>query len=173
MTVAPALQTDRLTLRAWQDDDAERLFDSMSRPEVMRWLGDGPTVLLQDVDQARQRIERWNALSDKPPLGYWAVELTATGQLLGAVLLLTLPNAEAGEVEIGWWLHPDSWGHGYATEAARAVLARGVASGLPEILAVTHLGNDPSMNVCRKLGLTHEGVVHKWYDADLELFRHR
>ena len=60
------------------------------------------------------------------------------------MLLLTLPNDEAGEVEIGWHLHPDAWGHGYASEAARAVLAHGFAHGLPEILAVTHLDNYPS-----------------------------
>ncbi|MGD9960883.1 GNAT family N-acetyltransferase [Nocardioides sp.] len=165
------LTTRRLTLRAWRDDDAPRLLDIMSREEVMRWLGDGPTVLLTEVDQARQRIARWNGLSLTPPLGYWAVETKADAELVGAVLLLTLPNATAGEVEIGWWLHPDAWGQGYATEAAQAVMAHGFAAGLPEILAVTHLGNEPSMNVCRKLGMSDEGVVHRWYDADMRLFR--
>jgi RimJ/RimL family protein N-acetyltransferase len=165
-------ETDRLTIRPWQQDDAERLLDIMSRVEVMKWLGDGGVpVLLNHIDEARQRIDRWNERSATPPLGYWAVELTATGRLAGAVLLQTLPNAERGEVEIGWWLHPDSWGHGYATEAARAVLDHGFAAGLPEILAVTHLGNQPSMNMCRKLGMSHEGAVEKWYDGPVELFR--
>jgi RimJ/RimL family protein N-acetyltransferase len=167
------LETDRLTIRPWRPDDAERLLDIMSRVEVMKWLGDNSAepVLLTGLDEARQRIGRWNERSATPPLGYWAVDLTATDRMVGAVLLLTLPNAEAGEVEIGWWLHPDSWGHGYATEAARAVLDQGFAAGLPEILAVTHLGNEPSMNVCRKLGMSHEGVVEKWYDGPVELFR--
>ena len=84
---------------------------------------------------------------------------------------MTLPNAEDGEVEIGWHLHPDSWGHGYATEAARAVLAHGFAAGLPEILAVTHLGNEPSQAVCRRIGMRHQGTVEKWYDVPSELFR--
>ncbi len=165
------LETERLTLRGWRTEDAERLLDILGRTEVMRWLGDGPTVVLTEIEEARARIVRWNDLSQTPPLGCWAVERTADGVLIGAVLLLTLPNAVAGEVEIGWWLHPDAWGRGYATEAARAVMAHGFAAGLPEILAVTHLANEPSMNVCRKLEMSYAGVVHEWYDADLHLFR--
>jgi RimJ/RimL family protein N-acetyltransferase len=79
------------------------------------------------------------------------------------VLLLTLPNSE-GEVEIGWHLHPDAWGHGYAPEAATAILRRGFEGGLPEIHAVTHLTNENSMRVCTKIGMEHRGVTHDWYE---------
>ncbi|GAA4726824.1 hypothetical protein GCM10023350_07020 [Nocardioides endophyticus] len=48
----------------------------------------------------------------------WAAERKADGVVVGTVLLLTLPNDEHGEVEIGWHLHPDAWGQGYACEAA-------------------------------------------------------
>jgi RimJ/RimL family protein N-acetyltransferase len=106
-----------------------------------------------------------------PPLGVWAVERRADGTVLGTVLLLAMPNAEHGEVEIGWHLHTDSWGRGYATEAARAVLGHAFGAGLPEVLAVTHLDNGPSQAVARKLGMTDEGVVEKWYAGPSRLFR--
>ena len=84
----------------------------------MKWLGDGEPVLMKDLDEAHAKIERYRALSATPPLGFWAVEIRATGVVAGSVLLLELPNAEDHEVEIGWHLHPDSWGQGFASEAA-------------------------------------------------------
>jgi RimJ/RimL family protein N-acetyltransferase len=164
------LETDRLVLRPWQHDDAPRLLDILSRIEVMKWLGDGPPQLMKDLDEAHARIDRYAERSATHPHGIWALEPKVGGAPRGTVLLLPLPNGD-GELEIGWHLHPDSWGRGYASEAARAVLAHGFGAGLPEILAVTHLGNEPSMAVCRRIGMTHQGVVEKWYALPSELFR--
>jgi RimJ/RimL family protein N-acetyltransferase len=165
------LQTERLVLRPWRDDEAPRLLDIQSRVEVMTWLGDDEPVLMKDLAEAHAKIERYHVLSATAPLGCWAVEIRETGVVAGTVLLLELPNAEDHEVEIGWHLHPDSWGRGYASEAARALLAHGFEAGLSEILAVTHLDNFPSQGVCRKIGMTDQGVVEKWYDGPSQLFR--
>ncbi len=165
------LETARLVLRPWDHEDAPRLLDLQSRVEVMRWLGDGEPKLMRDLDEAHARIDSYAARSEDAPQGFWAVVPQTGGPPAGTLLLLTLPHADAGEVEIGWHLHPDAWGQGYASEAARAVLAHGFAHGLPEILAVTHLDNYPSMAVCRRIGMTHRGVVEKWYDGPSELFR--
>jgi RimJ/RimL family protein N-acetyltransferase len=73
-------------------------------------------------------------------------------------------------VEIGWHLHPDVWGRGYASEAARAVLRHGFARGLEEIHAVTHLTNVASQAVCRRIGMEHRGVIEKWYVEPSEHF---
>jgi RimJ/RimL family protein N-acetyltransferase len=166
------IETERLRIRDWTPDDAPAALDIQSRVEVMRWLGDGPPQLCTDLDDARARIERWRGRDD-PPLGYWAIEVADDGDLhgrvIGSVLLVPLPNGD-GAVEIGWHLHPDAWGHGYASEAARAVLARGFAGGLEEIHAVTHLGNDASQAVCRRIGMEHRGVVERWYDEPSEHF---
>jgi RimJ/RimL family protein N-acetyltransferase len=159
------LDTPRLRIRDWTFEDAPTALDILSRVEVVKWLGDGPPVLCPDLDGARERIERWRG-RDHPPLGHWAIDVTdggpLRGRLIGTVLLLTLPNAD-GEVEIGWHLHPDAWGHGYASEAATAVLRHGFEAGLPEIHAVAHLTNGPSQAVCRRIGLEHHGVTHRWY----------
>ncbi|MCW2781963.1 MAG: putative acetyltransferase [Marmoricola sp.] len=165
------VETERLVIRPWRYDEAARMLDILSRVEVAKWLGDGEPVLMTDLDEAHQRIDSWTARSVVPPLGLWAIEVATTGEVAGTVLLVVLPNAEDGEVEIGWHLHPDSWGNGYATEAARAVLGHGFEAGLPEIFAVTHLANEPSQNVCRKIGMTHLGTTDKWYDEPSELYR--
>jgi RimJ/RimL family protein N-acetyltransferase len=167
------LETDRLRIRDWSMADAPAALDILSRVEVVKWLGDGPPNLCRDLDDARARIERWRG-RDAPPLGHWAIDVidggALDGRLIGTVLLLTLPNAADGEVEIGWHLHPDAWGHGYASEAARAVLAHGFAGGLEEIHAVTHLTNGPSQAVCRRIGMEHRGVTHRWYEEPSEHF---
>src|SRR5690349_20997098 len=166
------LSTDRLLIRAWTLEDAPAALAMLSLVEVVKWLGDGPPVLTKDLDEAREKVERWRGRDD-PPLGHWAIEVTDGGPLhgrvIGTVLLLTLPESD-GEVEIGWHLHPDAWGNGYAPEAARAILRRGFEAGLPEIHAVTHLDNDRSMSVCRKIGMEYRGITHAWYTEPSQHF---
>ncbi|MDF1605162.1 GNAT family N-acetyltransferase [Nocardioides sp. YIM 152315] len=163
------LPTERLLIRPWRHEEADRLLDILGRLEVVRWLGDGEPVVMKDLDEAHARIDRY-AERDAPPLGTWAVERQADGLVVGTVLLLTLPNAEHGEVEIGWHLHPDSWGHGYASEAAAAVLAHGFAGGLPEVIAVSHTDNWPSQAVMRRIGMEDRGTVEKWYEGESACF---
>ena len=74
-------------------------------------------------------------------------------------------HAEHGEVEIGWWLHPDSHGRGYATEGAGAVLDHAFAGGLTEVWAVMFPANAPSRGVMSRLGMTDLGVHERWYPA--------
>ena len=165
------IETERLLIRPWRFGDAPRVLDIQSRMEVIKWLGETHPVPMQNLTQARERIARYNARSQQPPLGCWAIEVRETGVVAGSVLLLKLPKAEHGEVEIGWHLHPDSWGHGVATEAAAVVLAHALASGLPEVLALTHVGNLPSQGVMRRIGMEPLGVVDKWYDGPSLVFR--
>ena len=94
-------------------------------------------------------VARWAAVHARDDrFGCWAIERARRRRSPGTVLFKPLPNG-VGEVEVGWHLHPDSWGHGYATEAARAVIDRGFDAGLPEVYAVVRPGNEPSLAVCR------------------------
>ncbi|GGF39596.1 N-acetyltransferase [Marmoricola endophyticus] len=161
--------TERLTLRPWTLDDAPRVLELYSSMEVVRWLGAGPPRVLTTLDDARERIASDWDRSLVAPRGVWAVVPRATEVPVGSVLLVDLPSS-GGEVEIGWHLHPDSWGHGYATEAARAVLAHGFAGGLRTIWATTHLTNERSQAVCRRLGMTDRGTTREWYDVDSRAF---
>ena len=160
------LRTDRLRLRPWTASAADlaRLRDLYGREEVTRWLGGTPSVPPAEL------VERWATVhAHDPRFGCWAIELP-DGSVAGTVLFKPLPNG-VGEVEVGWHLHPDSWGHGYATEAARAVIARGFAAGLPEVYAVVRPGNEASIAVCRRLGMQPLGRLRRWYDVELEAFR--
>ena len=127
---------------------------------------------MTDRSQAVERITRWRERSgEHPRRGAWAIEEQETGIPVGTVLLVPLPNGD-GEVEVGWYLHPDAWGRGLATEAARGALATGFADGLNEIYAITHTNNDASQRVCRRLGMSDLGVFQdRWYAGSSQVFR--
>lgn len=153
-------ETDRLILRPWHLDEADRFFDMHRRMEVAQWIGGRP---MADASEAEPLIQRMlDRLAADPRFGAWAVVERATDIPAGTVLLKPLPDG-AGEIEIGWHLHPDSWGRGLASEAARALLARGFALGLAEIWAVTDPLNQRSVRVCEKLGMRLLGTTDRWY----------
>ncbi|RQX07511.1 GNAT family N-acetyltransferase [Micromonospora inaquosa] len=169
------LTTERLILRDWTDDPADlaRIYDIYSRPEITRWLGVSPGLPMTDPAQAVERLRGWRDrhAADGGRYGTWAVEVRETGTVVGTALLKPLPGRDKAvrteDIETGWHLHPDSWGHGYATEAARALLAREFAAGTRQIYAVVAPGNEPSMAVCRRLGMTHVGQRTDWYGGEL------
>ncbi|GGC85736.1 N-acetyltransferase [Tersicoccus solisilvae] len=175
------LSTTRLRLRRWTTDapDVDFLVDLHSRWEVMRYIGRWPRVA-SDRSEAVRRAERYAGM-DHPVHGIWAIEDVATGRLHGTLLLKDLPAsgapvtspdpAPSGDTEIGWHLHPDAWGHGYASEAAARVLEHAFAHGLDQVLAVTHPDNAASQRVARRIGMTGLGITGRYYDTTCALFR--
>jgi len=162
-------------LRAWTDDadDVAFLFDMYSRPAVRRWIGDGS--VMTDPAEAEALVARWAALADGV-LGVRALVGDA-GERLGSILLKRIPwSADSGrsatpeDVELGWHLHPDAWGRGFASAGARAVLDEAWAAGLERIVAVTHPDNVASQRVCARIGMRAQGRTHLYYDAECELF---
>jgi RimJ/RimL family protein N-acetyltransferase len=168
------IASDRLLLRPWRDEDADFLLDLESRWEVVRFLGAHPTAMNSHED-ALASIARRRAIDD-PIHGIWAITTTTDGRLVGNLLLKPIPRSagqpsgEPAEVEIGWHLHPDAWGHGYATEAAAAVLHDAFSRGLSRVIAVTDPHNHASQAVCRRLGMAALGRTTKYYDTVSELF---
>lgn len=164
----------RLILRPWQADDVEFLLDLEGRWEVVRYLGADPTTLTLR-DDALASIERRRSISAHPIHGIWIITDRAGGRL-GNLLLKPISlsagevPADPTEVEIGWHLHPDSWGHGYATEAAAAAAADAFTRGQDRIVAVTHPDNSSSQAVCRRLGMRHLGTTMRYMDTSCELF---
>lgn len=171
-------ETERLIVREWTDSrpDVQRNYEIYSLEEVTKWLGGGGP--LADIAAAEASIQRRMGIYETGPYGVWAVQVRDTGKIAGSVLLLPLPEPVEGDefkdsVEIGWHLHPDSWGLGYATESARAVLEHGFALGLKEILAIAMPGNGPSLAVMRRLGMTHLGRTNNWFGFEAELYASR
>ena len=168
-------KTDRLIVRPWKPDEVERVYDMYSRWEVVRWVGVSPKAMTS-LDEAQARIDRWSTLHESTGgrFGLWAVEVQDTGVVAGTVVFKLLPNSDdspSSDIEVGWHFHPDSWGHGYATEAARGAVDRGFALGIPEIFAVVHRDNTPSQAVCRRLGMTPIGTTDRWYGVEAEAFQ--
>ncbi|WP_460806408.1 GNAT family N-acetyltransferase [Micromonospora zhanjiangensis] len=171
-------ETERLIVRDWTEEPADlaRVFDIYSRPEVHRWLGGG-TRVMDDPALAVERVRIWHARNagHGGRYGTWAIQVRDTGRIAGTLLLKPLPGRDKGvfsdDIEIGWHLHPDSWGNGYATEAARGALERAFAAGLPEVYAVVFPGNEASVAVTRRLGMTPLGPRTDWYGGEeLETF---
>lgn len=147
------IETERLTLRAWRDSDLPALAAINADPEVMRWIGDG---LPWDEERTRAGIARMRALWEAENFGLYAVEVRATGELAGFTGLsvpLFLPEVMPA-IEIGWRLGRSHWGHGYATEAARASLAYAFRTrGLNRLVSILQTGNTASENIMLKLGM--------------------
>lgn len=87
--------------------------------------------------------------------------------------LVPVDGAEGPDapVEVAWHLHPDSWGSGYATEAARGAFGRGHAAGHAQILALTDPANAASIAVCRRLGLELVETSDRFYGRVLLVWR--
>lgn len=168
------ITSDRLVLRPWRDDDADFLLDLESRWDVVRFLGTRPATMRTRED-ALASIARRRAVND-PIHGIWAITTAPEGCPVGNLLLKPIslsagePSGGPDDVEIGWHLHPNAWGHGYASEAAEAVLDDAFSRGLTKVVAVTDPDNHPSQAVCRRLGMTHLGRTRRYYDATHELF---
>jgi RimJ/RimL family protein N-acetyltransferase len=169
------LVSERLDLRRWEVEDADFVFDMYSRWEVQRYIGRVPKVM-EDRSEAVALIERLRSL-DHPVHGYWAVAEKATRQLLGTILLKpipasgdSLPLRPSGDTEIGWHFHPDSWGNGYASEAASVVLEHAFRSGLEKVVAVTSPANHASQKVCLRIGMVDVGLTDAYYNTSCALF---
>lgn len=169
----PTLTTERLHLRPLVPADAPSLFEVFRLPEVARWSGQGTPMV--DVSEATTRIERASGRAgDHPAAALFATERLDTGAFVGMTLLVPLPPSAGNERrvhEVGWHLHPDAWGHGFATEAATALVQRGFDAGMSEIFAVTDPDNVRSQAVCGRLGMTDLGLTTDWYDQELRAFR--
>lgn len=165
----PVVETERCLLRDWRAEEEDRAFDLYRRWEVSRWLGSTPRAM-ESPDEARRMVARWGELNATEPVARrWAVERKDDGVVAGTVILVRLPDGD-GEFEVGWHLHPDSWGKGYATEAAQGMIAWGFGQGLDEILAVVRPDNAASLRVCHRLGMTALGRTSRYYGTELELF---
>ena len=166
MTVPPApegpqLRTPRLLLRRFVDADRAPFAALNADPRVMEHM---PGLL--DAAASDALVERIDRHWDEHGFGLWAVEVPGAASFVGFTGL-SVPSFEppfaAGDqrpvVEVGWRLAAAAWGHGYATEAARAAVADGFERlGLTEIVSFTVPANARSRAVMARLGMTYDPV---------------
>ena len=148
------LETDRLVLRRFTEDDADSLFDLDSDPEVMRFLSGGEptprTAIETDI------LPRFLHYGDRSSgFGFWAAIDKASGDFLGWFSLRPSDEIDPGEASLGFRLRRAAWGQGYATEGAQALLRLGfTALGVERVVATTYQDNLASRRVMEKAGMT-------------------
>lgn len=167
--IASVVRTERLVLRPYAESDAPRVLAIHSRLDVIRWLSNPPFVPMPDLEAARTWVRKAEEREVADPLVAWrAVEVADTGVVAGSVLVAHLTRIDGGfvgEYQIGWHLHPDSGGHGYATEAAAALAHAAFDAGHDELLVDMYPDNLPSLRVAQRLGADDHGEVpdDPWY----------
>ncbi|HEV2741159.1 MAG TPA: GNAT family N-acetyltransferase [Candidatus Elarobacter sp.] len=159
MTDEIFLETPRLVLRDKTPDDFEFVASLYADENVMRWIGDGRTLGRDEVEARFFRVleiqsepghERWDAFK--------ILARKSDGVRVGQAGMLRCAIDGEPEIEIGWWLAPFAWGHGYATEAACAL--RDFAFGelrLDHLSIVLQAENLRSVAVARRIGGQYAG----------------
>ena len=153
-------ETDRLVLRGECPGDLAIWLEHMNTPQVMAMVGGVQTP--ETVAESFAKMAKSDGPDDLP---FVFVALKSDGALIGKCGLVRIETAVAPEalrdqVQIGWSLRPDHWGHGYATEAARTMLSIGFERfGLPVIYSQTSERNRGSWRVMQRLGMTRLGEL--------------
>ena len=142
------IETERLILRGWREADRDPFYALNSDAEVMRYLPGGSRA---DSDAA---VERMIAAEAEHDHCFWAVERKADRAFLG--FCGAMPAREPlNEVELGWRLRRDAWGHGYASEGALASLQWcWTHLDTPTVMAITVPANTRSRAVMERIGMS-------------------
>jgi RimJ/RimL family protein N-acetyltransferase len=166
------LITERLILRPWSVDDAEQALGAYGAPEVSRWLAPAMDTV-HDPAAMRLVLQQWVAEDARmmTPAGRWAIERREDGRLIGGATLLPLLPDE--EFEMGWQLHPDAWGHGYATETGLALARWAFEQGIEQVIAVVRPANARAAATVRRIGMEWVGEADKYHGLHLQVFRLR
>jgi len=150
------VETARLLLRRWQEDDLERLVALYSDQRVARFLRvDGrPWPPERSVGAFEHFRRQWQ----EHDVGPWAAIDKHSDRWLGQIGLNELPRWPGPDkIEVGWDLHPSVWGQGLATEGARAALGYGFeVVGLERIISTARADNAASRRVMEKCGLAFQ-----------------
>jgi len=149
------LRTDRLLLRGLTRDDVDAVQRYQGDPQVCRYLPYEP----RDRDAVAAKIAEWGGhrrIAEEGDFLQLGVERSADARLLGD-LYVALRSAQHELVVVGWVFAPESRGHGYATEAARALLGLAFDRlGAHRVVAELDTRNSASAAVCARLGMREE-----------------
>ncbi|HUP58074.1 MAG TPA: GNAT family N-acetyltransferase [Bdellovibrionota bacterium] len=154
----PAIETERLKLRAHRAGDLEPCARMWADPGVTRYIGGGKPMSRQE---SWARMLRYAGLWRFLDYGFWAIEEKSSGEFVGEAGLADfkreLEPSIDGVPELGWVLAPAVHGRGYATEALRAILGwADAAVSCERIVCIIDPANAPSIRVAAKLGFAEQ-----------------
>ncbi len=152
----PVLCTKRLIVRPLSVLDADDMYEYAKTSMVGPMAGWPPHSSIADT------ISVIKTMTAPYGLGVWAIVLKETGKMIGTIELYN--HIVHFKAELGYSLNPSYWGHGYATEAAKEVIAFGFEYlELKRIEVGTFIDNYQSQRVCEKLGFIKEGIARSGY----------
>jgi [ribosomal protein S5]-alanine N-acetyltransferase len=168
MSAKPILETPRLRMRPYREQDIPELLPLIGAREV------AATTLRIAHPYTEQDAKEFMALADEPDNLWLAITLGSDGRQIGGIgLRLSEPHQHA---ELGYWLSVPYWGNGYATEAAREMLRYGFENLHLHRIFASHFEHNPaSGRILKKLGMRYEGCqrehLRKWDQfVDSELY---
>jgi RimJ/RimL family protein N-acetyltransferase len=151
--VLETIETERLQLRPFQENDAEAAFAWFGDPLVMRFVPGGPDLSLEAT---RRRVQRYREHQTAHAFSKWAIRLRGSVEPIGDSGLLVLDETES--IDLGFRLARPYWGQGFATEAASAWVRMAFERlGIDRLTAFTHPSNVASVGVLRRIGFTETG----------------
>jgi RimJ/RimL family protein N-acetyltransferase len=154
----PTIETERLRLRAFREDDTEPLFALLSDPDVVRYIGDRKIPTRQECWRG---IAGWLGHWALRGYGLWAVDERASGELIGRIGLIN-PVDWPGP-EIAYTLGKAWWGRGYATEGARAAMDWAFTHrDFDELISLIDPANSGSIAVAARLGERLKSETDLW-----------
>lgn len=150
MGACPTLETERLIMRPFRESDLEQYRRVLSAGPVRESLHLPDKMTTEDVWQRMALfLGQWELRNH----GQWALEEKVTGSFVGRAGLHCPERADWPGIEVGWALHPDYWGRGYASEAGRASVDWAFANhDVDALYSIILPTNEPSMAVARRLG---------------------
>lgn len=171
--MAELLRTTRLVLRDWSLTDAEQALRVYGHTESGGWVAGEPPAV-PDVATMRAVLRDWIAEQRQmaPGTGRWAIALLHDGRVIGGITLLPMPVPEA-DVQMSYRLAPQYWGHGYVTEAARALASWAFGHSLVEVFALLTRDNVRAAATARRIGMEWVGQSDKYHGRCLEVYRLR
>jgi RimJ/RimL family protein N-acetyltransferase len=159
------LETERLLLRRFTEQDVDDLVELDGDPDVMHFVTGGrPTPRAEIEDDVLPAFLDYYARF--AGYGFWAAIEKSTGRFLGWFHFRPANAARPDEVELGYRLHRAAWGKGYATEGSRALIDKGFAElGVERVVAFTMVVHVASRRVLEKSGLRFVRIFHEpWPD---------
>lgn len=169
--VVPVLATERLLLRPRDHRDIDAFVAMDSDRDVRRYL---PPAFRDhfEAETYRALLPQRMAMDFGPGLGHWSMVLAEDPDFFIGTALLIPVGGEGRDIEIGWRLRRICWGQGYATEAAKKVLAHAAGLVAPgDLVALIHPDNAASIGVAAKIGFTRAGI-REAYGTTFDLYRH-
>lgn len=165
------MTSPRIVLRSAVPADRDVVIELRTDPEVRRYLG-GP----QDAAEVAAEFDAYVVDGLPPRTGTWAIALASSDERIGSVLLTRREAARPGhiveagdELELSYVLRSSAWGHGYALEACRLLLASAAAQ-MPDqpVVIVTQTANAASLDLALRLGFEPVSTFRE-HDAEQTL----